>query len=125
MDRRRFGANPAPTFHFDADPDPDPTFKLYTEQQCPLTLFIFLVSVVGVKFSGFWTVPYFIEIFLKKYSFFLTFGRMDTDPDPDLDRESLDAGLDPDPAKSVRFERTQIRIWIHNTGSEVFVAWED
>jgi hypothetical protein len=32
VDRHRFGADPDPTFHFDADtgPDPDPTPKLYS-----------------------------------------------------------------------------------------------
>ncbi len=54
---------------------------------------------------------------------------MVTDPnlDPYLDRQALDADIDPDPAKWFRSEPIQIRTWIHNTGSEVtgIVALED
>ncbi len=69
MDWHSFDADPDPTFYFKADPDPDrdpiPSFKNGVKSETVLTFiqisaslncFIFLVSVIGVKCSIFWTV---------------------------------------------------------------------
>jgi hypothetical protein len=85
VDRHRFDADPDPTFYFkadsDPDPDPDPTPNFtngvkseivftFIQISDSLNCFIFLVSVIGVKFSIFWTV---FRNFLEK-SISFTFG---------------------------------------------------
>ncbi len=95
LDRRRFEADPDPTFHFyddkDLDPDPTPYFiymlenlNLYQFTAVPVYVVLsFLVSVMGVIIFD------ILDSIAKssggKYSFSVLMDQdPDSDPDPDL-----------------------------------------
>jgi hypothetical protein len=76
VDRHHVGANPDPTFHFDADPDPVYTATvhcLYLSRQHQRSHdFQYCVPVPCV----------YTETLLKKFSLALHLVDMNTDPDP-------------------------------------------
>jgi hypothetical protein len=113
VDRRRFGADPDPdpTFQYDADPDPSQILHIFENRKnillsfngTAMTVYIVYLSGQCRRCHNF---QYFGQYSILKCSgksivFSLCLVEMVTDPnlDPYLDRQALDADIDPDPAK--------------------------